>query len=125
MDERDNLPPNVSDHDLLIVLHTTMKHVARDVASIKDETIQRIAVVEATKYDKDDATKALADAQRVHDDLGRRIDAKQSREDAEKDLKAIGLTLSDHETRQRRTERTIYLATGTLALLQLLITFFK
>ena len=125
MDERNDLPPNVSDHDLLIVLHTTMKHMARDVASIKDETIQRIAVVEATKYDKDDATKALADVQRTHDDLIRRIDAKHSKEDADKIEKTIRETLGDHEKRQRVVERNMYIAVGALAIIQLLIAFIK
>lgn len=120
-EDPETLPPNVSDHDLLIVLHTTMKHMARDIASIKDESMQRIAVVEATKYDKEDATKALSDAQRAHDELARRIDATQSKADAE----TQGKTISDHEERMRRIERNMYIGLGILAVIQFIAAFIK
>lgn len=118
---QNDLPPNVSDHDLLIVLHTTMKHMARDVASIKDEAMQRMAVVEATKYDKEDAAKALHDAEKVHTDLANRINAKASKEDVDKAILALQKINDDHEARMRKTERTIYIATGALALLQIIL----
>lgn len=120
-----DLPPNVSDHDLLIVLHTTMKHMARDVASIKDESMQRIAVVEATKYDKDDATKALADAQRTHDEMDRRINTKQSKEDAAVIKTGFDKINDDHEARMRRIERNMYIAIGVLTFLQFVLSFVK
>jgi hypothetical protein len=124
-DMQNDLPPNVSDHDLLIVLHTTMKHMARDVASIKDESMQRIAVVEATKYDKDDATKALADAQRAHDEFDRRLNTKQSKEDATKEQGRMDKINDDHEARMRRIERNMYIGMGLLAFLQFILNFAK
>lgn len=119
--QQHDLPPNVSDHDLLIVLHTTMKHMARDVASIKDEAMQRMAVVEATKYDKEDAAKAIHDAEKVHTALENAIASKASKEEVEKALKALEKINDDHEARMRKTERTIYIATGGLAILQIIL----
>lgn len=117
------LPPNISDHDLLIVLHTNMKHMGRDIAAIKDDNTRRLTIVEATKYDKEDAQKALHDAENAHKDLSDRINAKQSKEDAQKVQDAHEKIHDDHEARMRRTERTIYIATGALALLQIILGF--
>lgn len=120
-EEKNELPPNISDHDLLIVLHTTMRHMSRDIATIKDDNTQRLAVVEATKFDKEDALRAMADADKVHQDLSARIERRQLTAEAEKTQAANDRIHQDHETRMRRTERTIYIATGALAILQIII----
>ncbi len=120
-DMNNDLPPNVSDHDLLIVLHTTMKHMARDVASIKDDNTQRLAVLEATKYDKEEAIAALAQGQKEHDEIRASIATRQSKEDAAEVKKAFEKINDDHEARMRRIERNMYIATGALALLQIII----
>lgn len=98
MDDHNDLPPNVSDHDLLIVLHTTMRHMGADVKEIKDDNTRRLAVLEATKYDKEEAVKASAAADKIHE---------------------------DHETRIRRTERWGFISIGALAVIQVLISIFK
>lgn len=120
-EHQNDLPPNVSDHDLLIVLHTTIKHMARDISSIKDEAMQRLAVMEATKYDKEDAIKAIHDAEKVHDAINDAIATKYSKEDASALIKAHSKIHEDHEARMRNTERTIYLAVGGLAVLQIIL----
>lgn len=124
-DEHMELPPNVSDHDLLIVLHTTMKHMSRDITAIKDDNTQRLAVVEATKYDKEDAQKALADAAAEHKDLSDRINTKQSKDDAQTTQAANKEVHKDHEERMRKMERNMYIAIGGLALLQIILSFAK
>lgn len=98
MDDRNDLPPNVSDHDLLIVLHTSMRHMSSDIKEIKDNNTRRLAVLEATKYDKEDAARAIAAADKLHE---------------------------DHETRIRRTERWGFISIGALAVIQVLISIFK
>lgn len=124
-DMQNDLPPNVSDHDLLIVLHTTMKHMARDIATIKDDNTQRLAVLEATKYDKEDAAKAIHDAEKIHEGLSQRIDSRASKEDLDKLEGSMTKVNDDHEARMRSIERKIYIATGALALLQIIIGFAK
>ena len=121
MMDQNELPPNVSDHDLLIVLHTTIRHMARDIASIKDESMQRLAVMEATKYDKEDAVKAIHDAEKIHEQMQSAIASKFSKEEATAMIKANEKIHEDHETRMRKTERTVYIATGALAILQIFL----
>lgn len=108
------LPPNINDHDLLIVLYTTMQHMAKDISTIKDESLQRIAVLEEKKQDKEEYSK---EAGRILE----RLNAKQSKEDAESIRKTFQKAVDDHEARMRAIEKKIYWATGALALLQIII----
>jgi hypothetical protein len=123
--QNQDLPPNVSDHDLLIVLHTTMKHMSRDITSIKDDSAKRLAVVESIKYDKEDAFKALNDASKVHDELGRKVEACQLKTEAAKIQETNDKLHGDHEVRMRRMEKNMYIAIGGLALLQIILAFAK
>lgn len=122
---QNELPPNLTDHDLLIVLHTTMRHMSRDIATIKDDNTQRLAVLEATKYDKEDAAKAIHDSEKIHEALSASIASKASKEDLSKLEASMTKINDDHEARMRRTERTIYIATGALAIIQFIIAAVK
>lgn len=124
-DMQHDLPQNVSDHDLLIVVHTTMRHMARDIASIKDDNTQRLAVLEATKYDKEEAIAALAQGQKEHDEICASIATRQSKEDAAEVKKAFEKVNDDHEARMRRIERNMYIGMGILAFLQFILNFAK
>lgn len=123
--ENNDLPPNISDHDLLIVLHTTMRHMARDVSTIKDDNTQRLAVLEATKYDKEDAAKAIHDAEKVHEGLAASIAGKASKEDLKSLEDRFTKTNDDHETRMRRIERNMYIGLGILGVIQFIIGVIK
>jgi hypothetical protein len=102
-----------------------MKHMARDIASIKDESMQRIAVLEATKFDKDDAQNLNHRIEKEHEKIMLIMANKLSKEDAKKDQENNDAIHADHEERMRKTERTIYIATGALAILQFLLAFAK
>lgn len=96
--DRTDLPPNISDHDLLIVLHTSMQHISKDVREIKDDNTRRLAILEAIKLDKEDATKMFGALEKVD---------------------------VDHENRLRRGERWFFMGFGALAVIQFVVAFLK
>lgn len=67
----------MNDHDLLVVLHTKLERVLVDLKEVKDNTVGRISVLEATKLDKTEAEsmtkKAIAAADEIHEDHETRI----------------------------------------------------
>lgn len=62
-----------SDHDLLVKIHTQVERVIIDVKEIRDNTTARVENLEREKFDKSEATKVLAEANLVHDNLDTRV----------------------------------------------------
>lgn len=51
----DELKKGMSDHDILLILHTKMDRLEVDVKELKDNLVSRVSVLEQTKTDKVDA----------------------------------------------------------------------
>ena len=85
---------NMSDHDLLIVVHTKMDRVQGDIREIKDNLSGRIAMLEAHKLDKIEAEKilksALEQAEGIHKDHEIRIRGhEKALEDVDKKIDVV------------------------------------
>ncbi len=73
----ETVPNQLTDHDLLIVVHTKMDRVQSDIREIKDNLAGRVSVLEFQKLDKADADKivkqVLDSSDKIHNDLGGRL----------------------------------------------------
>lgn len=58
-----------NDHDLLVVVHTKLERVLIDLKEMRDNTVGRIAVLEANKLDKIEAKEMLAAATKHSDEI--------------------------------------------------------
>ena len=101
MDNQTNGTHNIphlpaSDHDLLIVMHTLLTRVIEDVERIREETSNRVTLIENTKVDE-----TVFNTQ----------------------IKDISTVLSDHELRIRRVERIGFVAIGALFIVEILFHF--
>lgn len=60
--EEEMVNKNMSDHDMLLVLHTVLQRVVIDIKDLKDNTVGRIINLEDTKVNK---TEAAIEAARL------------------------------------------------------------
>jgi DNA replication protein DnaD len=84
----------MSDHDLLVVLHTKLQGVVEDIRQIKENTASRLSRLEDNSLTKAEADKIVTNAQKnaavTHTDMNKKID--------------------DHERRIRNIERYVWSA---------------
>jgi len=64
---------NTEERDLLIELRTEMRAVRIDIKQLSDNTTARLAVVEATKLDKEDAERMMKESDKLHEDHENRL----------------------------------------------------
>lgn len=94
----------MTDHDLLVELRTEFRGVRADIKELKDTTSARVAALESDKLGVKEFATHLADA-----------DGKLQR--------VLG-TQSDHETRLRWLERSLYIGFGIIIILEALLSMF-
>lgn len=67
----------MNDHDLLIVVHTTLARLESDIRDMKENLASRVAILELQKLDKTEAQSivknAVKGAEDVHSDHERRL----------------------------------------------------
>lgn len=85
------------DRDLLVELRTEMSGVRQDIKELKDNLSARILLVETAKHDKDDALARIKEEDALH---------------------------VDYEKRIRNLERWMFMGTGALLLLQVVLKYF-
>ena len=95
--DQDNNMKNMNDHDLLIVIHTTVSHLITDMRDLKDNTLGRVANLELEKHNKEDAEKRYISSDGIH---------------------------KDHELRLRLLERWGATAVGALFIIELVLKYF-
>lgn len=101
---------DTKDHDLLIKLDTKMDALTENFNHMRDNVVTRVTALEEHKVDKRD-----------FEDTKKIIDNKVDKTDFDGYKKTNTEKINDHESRMRRNERIIYIATGAVLLLQIIL----
>jgi len=88
---------SMNDHDLLIVIHTTVKHLIENMKELKDNTVDRVTSLELEKMSRDEAERRHKESDGIH---------------------------RDHELRLRRLETWGAMAAGGLFVIELLLKYY-